>query len=214
VYTLPKVGIASRVSALAEIDFRHKERPGKRCRIPIHSKIMIGSQETDHLPFSVSIPFDVSLSRGKRAMPREFLDIAKRSAGLRDLLGAIGDKGPPAGMRASTGQPEFGKPRVKPHGHRICRVTPSPGRIDHRQFGAATIPRHRHLPQAGKRLASSGCIGMVRPPRFPLLARFCKEITSASSPPASVTMAQLSPAISFARRLRSQTGERCSARHD
>jgi hypothetical protein len=76
-------------SALAEIDFRHKERPGKRCRIPIHSKIMMGSQETDHLPFSVSIPFDVSLSRGKRAMPREFLDIAKRSTGLRDLLAPL-----------------------------------------------------------------------------------------------------------------------------
>jgi hypothetical protein len=50
-------------------------------------------------------------------MPREFLDIAKRSTGLNDLLGPIGDKGPPAGMRASASQPEFGKPRVKPHAH-------------------------------------------------------------------------------------------------
>jgi len=43
-------------------------------------------------------------------------------------------------------------------------------------------------------------MGMVRPPVFPLQARFCKEITSAICPSASVTMAHVSEAISFARR--------------
>jgi hypothetical protein len=45
-----------------------------------------------------------------------------------------------------------------------------------------------------------GCKGMVRPPVFPLLARFGTWSTSATCPCASVTMAQVSEAIALARR--------------
>jgi hypothetical protein len=41
---------------------------------------------------------------------------------------------------------------------------------------------------------------MVRPPVFPLLARFGTWSTSATCPAASVTIAQVSEAISLARR--------------
>jgi hypothetical protein len=46
----------------------------------------------------------------------------------------------------------------------------------------------------------SGCRGMVRPPVFPLLARFGTWSTSATCPAASVTIAHVSDAISLARR--------------
>jgi hypothetical protein len=62
---------------------------------------------------------------------------------------------------------------------------------------------------------------MVRPPVFPLLARLGTWSTSATCPVASVTMAQVSDAISLARRpafidkrnmTRSHAGERVVAR--
>ena len=68
----------------------------------------------------------------------------------------------------------------------------------------------------------SGCRGMVRPPVFPLLARFGTWSTSATCPVASVTMAQVSAAMALARRpafmdnrhmTRSRAGERVVTRY-
>src|SRR5260370_33927305 len=64
--------------------------------------------------------------------------------------------------------------------------------------------RGGHVPAPGlqraQRRCRSGCRGMVRPPVVPLLARFGTWSTSATCPVASVTMAHVSDAISFARK--------------
>jgi hypothetical protein len=86
--------------------------------------------------------------------------------------------------------------------------------------GVAMSPRHVcNVPRAMWR---SGCIGMVRPPVVPFLARLGTCITSATCPAASVTIAYVSDAIALARRpafidnrnmTRSRAGERVVSRY-
>src|SRR5438874_9657963 len=85
------------------------------------------------------------------------------------------------------------------HKRTVAGDTPPP-RSENRigRSGVAMSPRPVcNVTSAARR---SRCRGMVRPPVFPLLARFGTWSTSATCPAASVTIAQVSEAISLARR--------------